>query len=169
MDGRRFPGQQAFDEVTRELKRVQNQHGKNAVAVYLGNPTVHNLEALLFGPVFFRTLKTKNRYSATSVDQLPEQLVSLLMFGHGLLIPLPDLDRTGFHLIFGANPVVSNGSMMTAPGVSKRLKAIRERGGRLVVVDPRRSETAEIADLHLFIRPGFRCVHVACHAAGGVQ
>ncbi len=145
---------EAYDEVTSELKRIQLQHGKDAVAVYLGNPTVHNLEALLFGPVFFRTLKTKNRYSATSVDQLPEQLVSLLMFGHSLLIPLPDLDRTGFHLIFGANPVVSNGSLMTAPGVAKRLKAIRERGGQLVVVDPRRTETAEIADLHLFIQPG---------------
>lgn len=76
------------------------------------------------------------------------------MFGHSLLIPLPDLDRTRFHIIFGANPVVSNGSMMTAPGVSKRLKAIRERGGQLVVVDPRRTETAIIADMHLFIRPG---------------
>jgi len=145
---------EAYDEVINELKRIQSQYGKDAVAVYLGNPTVHNLEALLFGPVFFRTLKTRNRYSATSVDQLPEQLVSLLMFGHSLLIPLPDLDRTDFHLIFGANPVVSNGSMMTAPGVAKRLKAIRERGGQLVVVDPRRTETAEIADLHLFIQPG---------------
>jgi len=145
---------EAYDEVTSELKRIQSKYGKDAVAVYLGNPTVHNLEALLFGPVFLRTLKTKNRYSATSVDQLPEQLVSLLMFGHSLLIPLPDLDRTGFHLIFGANPVVSNGSLMTAPGVAKRLKAIRERGGQLVVVDPRRTETAEIADLHLFIQPG---------------
>jgi len=144
----------AYDEVTSELKRIQSKHGNNAVAVYLGNPTVHNLEALLFGPAFFRTLKTKNRYSATSVDQLPEQLVSLMMFGHSLLIPLPDLDRTGFHIIFGANPVVSNGSMMTAPGITKRLKAIRERGGRLVVVDPRRTETANIADQHLFIRPG---------------
>jgi len=145
---------QAYDEVASQLKRIQSQHGRNAVAVYLGNPTVHNLEALLFGPEFFRTLKTRNRYSATSVDQLPEQLVSLLMFGHSLLIPLPDLDRTAFHIIFGANPVVSNGSMMTAPGVSKRLQAIRQRGGQLVVVDPRRTETAEIADLHLFIRPG---------------
>ena len=144
----------AYDEVASELKRIQSKHGNNAVAVYLGNPTVHNLEALLFGPAFFRTLKTKNRYSATSVDQLPEQLVSLMMFGHSLLIPLPDLDRTGFHIIFGANPVVSNGSMMTAPGITKRLKAIRERGGRLVVVDPRRTETANIADQHLFIRPG---------------
>jgi len=145
---------QAFDEVATELKRIQGQHGRNAVAIYLGNPTVHNLDAMLFGPMFFRTLKTNNRYSATSVDQLPEQLVSLLMFGHSLLIPLPDLDRTKFHIIFGANPVVSNGSLMTAPGVSKRLMAIRERGGQLVVVDPRKTETAAIADQHLFIRPG---------------
>ncbi|HEY5776839.1 MAG TPA: molybdopterin oxidoreductase family protein [Xanthomonadales bacterium] len=151
---RKISWKRAFDEVAAGLKSVQDKHGRNAVAVYLGNPTVHNLEALLFGPEFFRTLRTGNRYSATSVDQLPEQLVSLLMFGHGLLIPLPDLDRTAFHLIFGANPVVSNGSMMTAPGVAKRLKAIRQRGGQLVVVDPRRTETAEIADQHLFIRPG---------------
>lgn len=145
---------EAYDEVTRELKRIQSKYGNNAVAVYLGNPTVHNIEALLFGPLFFRTLRTKSRYSATSVDQLPEQLVSLMMFGHSLLTPLPDLDRTVFHIIFGANPVVSNGSMMTAPGVAKRLRSIRERGGRVVVVDPRRTETARIADLHLFIRPG---------------
>jgi anaerobic selenocysteine-containing dehydrogenase len=145
---------QAFDEVTTNLKRIQRQHGKDSVAIYLGNPTVHNLDAMLFGPMFFRTLRTKSRYSATSVDQLPEQLVSLLMFGHSLLVPLPDLDRTGFHIIFGANPVVSNGSLMTAPGVTKRLKAIRERGGKLVVVDPRKTETADIADQHLFIKPG---------------
>ncbi len=145
---------QAFDEVTSNLKRIQREHGRNAVAIYLGNPTVHNLDAMLFGPVFFRTLRTKNRYSATSVDQLPEQLASLLMFGHSLLLPLPDLDRTDFHIIFGANPVVSNGSLMTAPGVTKRLKAIRKRGGKLVVVDPRKTETAAIADQHLFIKPG---------------
>jgi len=145
---------QAFDEVANGLKQVQRKHGKNSVAVYLGNPTVHNLDAMLFGPVFFRTLRTKNRFSATSVDQLPEQLASLLMFGHSLLIPLPDLDRTDFHIIFGANPVVSNGSLMTAPDVTRRLKAIRERGGQFVVIDPRRTETAAIADRHLFIKPG---------------
>lgn len=149
-----IPWKQAYEEVTSQLKRVRREHGRNSVAVYLGNPTVHNLDAALFGPLFFRTLRTKNRYSATSVDQLPEQLVSLLMFGHGFLIPLPDLDRTHFHVMFGANPVVSNGSLMTAPGVTKRLKAIRERGGKLVVVDPRRTETAAIADQHLFIKPG---------------
>jgi len=151
---KRISWKQAFDKVAGNLKDIQSKYGNDAVAVYLGNPTVHNLEAMLFGPEFFRPLRTRNRYSATSVDQLPEQLVSLEMFGHGLMIPLPDLDRTAFHVIFGANPVVSNGSMMTAPGVAKRLKAIRERGGRLVVVDPRRTETAALADEHLFIRPG---------------
>ncbi len=145
---------QAFKEVTDKLKQNQQKHGKTSVAVYLGNPTVHNMDAMIFGPMFFRTLRTKNRYSATSVDQLPEQLVSLLMFGHSLLIPLPDLDRTDFHIIFGANPVVSNGSLMTAPGVTKRLKGIRQRGGKLVVIDPRKTETAAIADQHLFIKPG---------------
>ena len=150
----KIPWKQAFDEVTSELKRIRRQHGKDSVAIYLGNPTVHNMDAMLYGPMFFRTLGSANRYSATSVDQLPEQLVSLLMFGHALLIPLPDLDRTGFHLVFGANPVVSNGSLMTAPGVSKRLRAIRQRGGKLVVIDPRRTETAAIADQHIFIRPG---------------
>jgi len=149
-----IPWKQAFDEVADGLKRIQREHCKNSVGIYLGNPTVHNLEALIFGPMFYRTLGTRNRFSATSVDQLPEQLVSLKMFGHSLFIPLPDLDRTQFHLIFGANPVVSNGSMMTAPGVTKRLKAIRKRDGRLVVVDPRRTETAAIADKHLFIKPG---------------
>jgi len=151
---REIPWQQAFDKVAGKLKEIRRSFGNDAVAVYLGNPNVHNLEAMLFGPEFFRSLRSRNRYSATSVDQLPEQLVSLLMFGHPLLIPLPDLDRTAFHLIFGANPVVSNGSMMTAPGVGKRLRAIRERGGRLVVIDPRRTETAALADTHLFIRPG---------------
>jgi anaerobic selenocysteine-containing dehydrogenase len=145
---------QAFKEVTTRLKQIQHESGNDAVAIYLGNPTVHNLDALLFGPAFFRALQTRNRYSATSVDQLPEQLVSLLMFGHSLMIPLPDIDRTGFHVILGANPVVSNGSLMTAPGISKRLKAIRERGGKLIVIDPRKTETAAIANQHVFIKPG---------------
>jgi len=145
---------QAFGTVAAELRRIRKQYGGDAVAVYQGNPTVHNLDAMLFAPGFIRSLRTRNRFSATSVDQLPEQLVSLLMFGHSLLIPLPDLDRTEFIMIFGANPVVSNGSLMTAPGVARRLKAIRARGGQVVVVDPRRTETAALADRHVFIRPG---------------
>ncbi len=145
---------QAFDEVSTQLKRIQKTYGNNAAAVYQGNPTVHNLEAMLYAPLFVRSLRTKNRYSATSVDQLPEQLVSLLMFGHSLLVPLPDIDRTDYLIIFGANPVVSNGSLMTAPGIPKRLKAIRERGGKIAVIDPRKTETSAIADTHIYIKPG---------------
>lgn len=145
---------EAFDDAARRLRAVQDAHGRDAVALYQGNPTVHNYGTMLFSPPFARALRTKNTYSATSADQLPHMLAAYAMFGHQLLLPIPDLDRTDFLLVVGANPVVSNGSLMTAPDVTKRLRAIRERGGRIVVVDPRRTETAEIADAHHFVRPG---------------
>ena len=145
---------EAFDEVTRNLKRINAQHGRNSIASYLGNPTVHNSGALLFAPGFLRSLRTRNKFSATSVDQLAHHLASFLMFGHQLLIPIPDVDRTKFFLILGANPAVSNGSMMTAPGMNRRLEEIRKRGGKVVLIDPRHNETARFADRHIFIRPG---------------
>ena len=144
----------AFDLVTRQLTAIQATHGANAVAVYAGNPTVHSLGASMFFPDFVRALGTKNRFSATSVDQLPHHLAAVTMFGHPLLIPIPDIDRTDHLLMFGANPAVSNGSLMTAPDVVRRLKAIRARGGRVVLVDPRRTETAALASAHHFVRPG---------------
>src|SRR6266850_3002653 len=145
---------EAFDEVAHNLKRIHRTHGKNSIATYLGNPTVHNYGAMLFAPGFIRSLHTRNRFSATSVDQLAHHLSAYLMFGHQLLLPVPDLDRTKFFLILGANPAVSNGSMMTAPGVSRRLREIRERGGKVILIDPRFTETARLSDRHLFIRPG---------------
>src|ERR1044072_152494 len=144
----------AFNEVAKNLKRIQTDHGRNAVATYLGNPTVHNSGAMLFAPGFIRSLHTKNRFSATSVDQLAHHLAAYFMFGHQLLLPVPDLDRTKFFLILGANPAVSNGSMMTAPGMSRRLQEIRERGGKVVLIDPLFNETARLVDRHLFIKPG---------------
>ncbi|MBI1809786.1 MAG: molybdopterin-dependent oxidoreductase [Gemmatimonadetes bacterium] len=145
---------EAYTLVEVGLRRAQREHGRDAVGIYLGNPTVHSLGATLFAPRFVKALRTKNRYSATSVDQLPHHLAALWMFGHPLLIPIPDLDRTDHLLVIGANPVASNGSLMTAPDVAKRLKAIKARGGRIVVIDPRRNETAELAGEHHFIRPG---------------
>lgn len=145
---------EAFDEVAQNLKRVHAKHGKSSTATYLGNPTVHNYGAMLFVPGFIRSLHTRNRFSATSVDQLAHHLSAFLMFGHQLLLPVPDLERTKFFLILGANPAVSNGSMMTAPGMNRRLQEIRERGGKVILVDPRHNETARLADQHLFIRPG---------------
>ena len=145
---------EAFDEVARNLKRVHATYGRNSTATYLGNPTVHNYGAMLFAPGFIRSLRTRNRFSATSVDQLAHHVAGYLMFGHQLLLPVPDLERTKFFLILGANPAASNGSMMTAPGMPRRLQEIRERGGKVVLIDPRRNETAKLADQHLFIRPG---------------
>ncbi|OEC37272.1 Anaerobic selenocysteine-containing dehydrogenase [Pseudomonas cuatrocienegasensis] len=146
--------QAAFDLVAERFAAIQAEHGQNAVAVYQGNPSVHNYGLMTHSNYFLGLLKTRNRFSATSVDQLPHHLTSHLMYGHGLLIPIPDIDHTDFMLILGGNPLASNGSIMTVPDVEKRLKAIQARGGKLVVVDPRRSETAAIADQHLFIRPG---------------
>ncbi len=151
---REIPWDEAFDLTARRLREVQAEHGRDAVAVYLGNPTVHNSGSMLFEPPFLRALGTKSRFSATSVDQLPHHVVAWLLFGHQLLLPVPDVDRTDFFLILGANPLASNGSLMTAPGMRRRLQAIQARQGRVVVVDPRRTETARRADLHLPIRPG---------------
>jgi anaerobic selenocysteine-containing dehydrogenase len=145
---------EALDETAERLRAVQRAHGRDAVAVYQGNPTVHNFGSMLFAPGFVRALGTRNRFSATSVDQLPHHLAAYLMFGHGLLLPIPDLDRTDFFLVLGANPAVSNGSLMSAPDAAGRIKAVRKRGGTVVVIDPRRSETAALADRHHFIRPG---------------
>ncbi|MBC7212838.1 MAG: molybdopterin-dependent oxidoreductase, partial [Pseudomonas sp.] len=145
---------EAFALAAERLWAIQQAHGRNAVAVYQGNPSVHNYGLMTHSNYFLGLLKTRNRFSATSVDQLPQHLTSHLMYGHGLLLPIPDIDQTQFMLILGGNPLASNGSIMTVPDVEKRLKALKARGGQLVVVDPRRSETAALADQHLFIRPG---------------
>ena len=144
---------EAFDLAAEKLATINAKHGNNAVGFYAGNPSVHNIGTLFSVPSLVRVLKTKNAFSATSADQLPQQLASLLMFGHQFMITIPDIDRTDYFLILGGNPVASNGSMMTVPDVTKRLAAVRERGGKVVVIDPRRTETAEIASEHHFIRP----------------
>jgi len=154
-DGWREVGwDEALDLVASRLLAIRAAHGKDAVAIYQGNPTAHNLGLLTYGQLLLRTLGTRNAYSATSLDQLPHMLAALLMFGNQLLMPVPDIDRSDLFICLGANPLASNGSIMTAPDVRGRLKAIRERGGRVIVLDPRRTETADKADRHLFIRPG---------------
>jgi len=145
---------EAFDLVAERLKAVVAAHGDDAVAVYLGNPNVHNSGTTLSAGGFLRAFKTRNRFSATSVDQLPHHRAAVEMFGHPLMLPIPDVDRTDYFLVMGANPLASNGSIMTAPGMRDRIKAVQARGGRVIVIDPRRTETADVADEHHFIRPG---------------
>lgn len=144
---------QALKEIATRFRDIQQSHGQDAVGVYLGNPNAHNFGNAIMLPRFFKALGTNNRFSSASADQLPHHVASNYMLGAGMLIPVPDIDYTDFMLIIGANPLVSNGSLMTAPGVGKRLKAIQARGGKVVVIDPRRTETAKKADQHLFIHP----------------
>lgn len=144
---------EAFAEIDRRLGPILEQHGRDAAALYLGNPSAHNLDALIYGRVFAKALGTRNIYTATTVDQMPKYVSAGLMFGHQLSIPVPDLDHTMYLLALGANPLASNGSLMTAPDARGRLQGIQARGGKVVVIDPRRSRTAELADEHHFIRP----------------
>ncbi|WP_394826094.1 molybdopterin-dependent oxidoreductase [Pendulispora albinea] len=144
----------ALEEAGTRLAAVQKQYGRSALGVYIGNPNAHSYSAALASVFFGKLLGTRSKFSATSVDQLPQMLAALEMLGHQLLFPIPDVDRTDHLLMLGANPLASNGSLMTAPGIKKRLEALRARGGRLVVIDPRRTETAQMADAHHFIRPG---------------
>jgi anaerobic selenocysteine-containing dehydrogenase len=145
---------EAYEEVERRTGEVRARHGNDAVAIYVGNPVVHNLGAMLGIGDFIRAVRTRNLYSATSVDQLPHMMASQMMFGHQFLIPVPDVDRTRLFVCIGGNPVASGGSIMGAPGFERRIEALKARGGRFVVIDPRRTESARIADEYLPIRPG---------------
>lgn len=144
---------EAFAEIERRLPPIIARHGADSVALTLGNPVVHKAALLLYAPRLGRALGSKNVFSASTLDQMPKHLSCGLMFGEFLSIPVPDIERTDFLLMLGANPMVSNGSLWTVPNFRDKAKALRGRGGKLIIVDPRRTETAKVADEHIFIRP----------------
>ena len=157
---------EAFDVVAERLGGVVRDHGGASVAVYLGNPNAHTIAGALYAPLVIRALGTRQLYSASTLDQMPKHVALGYMFGNPLAFTVPDLDRTDYLVISGANPRVSNGSLATAANFGGKLKALRKRGGRLVVIDPARTRTAELADRHIAPRPGtdaallFAIVHV---------
>ena len=144
---------EAYAEIARRLPSIMAAHGRNATGIVVGNPSAHKISLLTYFGKLARALGTKNVFSASTLDQMPKQLASGLMFGHWLSIALPDISRTDYLLVLGANPLVSNGSMWTVPDFRSKAKALQARGGKLVVVDPRKTETASVADAHHFIRP----------------
>ncbi|MGD2101153.1 MAG: molybdopterin-dependent oxidoreductase [Acidimicrobiia bacterium] len=155
-DGRHEPAtwDEAFQLIDSMLRPILDDSGPNSVGVYLGNPNVHSMSGALYTRAFLKALRTKSIFSAATVDQMPKHVTSGYMFGHPDLIPVPDLDRTDYLLMLGANPFESNGSLATAPDWPGRMTAISERGGKVVVVDPVRTKTAKAADEHVTIRPG---------------
>ncbi len=145
---------EAFAEIERRLPPILAQHGRQAGAISVGNPSAHKIGLLLYFSRLAKALGSRNVFSASTLDQMPKQLSSGLMFGHWLSIAVPDLPRCDFLLVLGANPLASNGSLWTVPDFKGKAKAMQARGGKLVVIDPRRTETAAMADTHHFIRPG---------------
>jgi anaerobic selenocysteine-containing dehydrogenase len=160
---------EAFAEVETRLRAIVDEHGPDSVAIYLGNPNAHTLSGQLYVRPLIKALRTRNVHSASSVDQLPKHVSSGLVFGDPLAIPVPDIDRTDLLVVLGGDPRTSNGSLWTVPDVPGRLDALRARGGRLVVVDPRRSRTARKADQHLPIRPGTDALLLAAIVATLVE
>lgn len=156
----------AFADIEQHLPPLLERYGRNALAIYAGNPNAHTLAGSLYLPAILQSARTQNTFSSSTVDQMPKHVSSGLMFGTILSIPVPDIDYTNYLLLLGANPLVSNGSLMTAPNMRDRLRRLRQRGGKVVVIDPMRTRTAQEADEHHFIRPGtdahflFALVHV---------
>ncbi|MFJ1786294.1 molybdopterin-dependent oxidoreductase [Streptomyces anulatus] len=145
---------EAFDLIAARIPELTKAHGPNAVGVVLGNPNVHTMAGSLYPPLLLGALRTRNVFTASTLDQMPKHVSSGLLFGDAHAIPVPDLDRTDHLLLIGVNPLESNGSLCTAPDFPGRLKALRRRGGTLTVIDPRRTRTARLADRHVAIRPG---------------
>jgi len=146
--------QEALDTTAERLVAISQRDGVHAIGIYMGNPTVHNYGMMTHQSNLFRHFRTNNRFSATSVDQLPHHLAAMWLFGHKSLFPIPDIDRNDYFLMLGANPLASNGSIWTVPDVKKRIVELKKRGGKLVLIDPRRTETAALASEHHFIKPG---------------
>jgi anaerobic selenocysteine-containing dehydrogenase len=144
----------ALDYAASRLKAIKERHGANANGFYIGNPTGHNVGGQLYLPALLNALGTQRSFSAGTMDQFPQNVALHTMLGEPWMFPIPDLDRTDFFVCMGGNPLVSQGSLMSGPNIKKRLRAIVDRGGRVVTIDPRRTETAEIATDHLFIKPG---------------
>ncbi|VFA99359.1 molybdopterin oxidoreductase family protein [Nocardia cyriacigeorgica] len=144
---------EAFSEIGQRLRAIRSAHGPSAIGMYMGNPAAHST-SVLYGGLLRAALMTRNFFSASSIDQFPQEFTAWRMFGSNVLMPVADIDRTDRLVILGANPAVSNGSITTMPGAKQRIRDVRARGGSVVVIDPRRTETARLADEHVAVAPG---------------
>jgi anaerobic selenocysteine-containing dehydrogenase len=145
---------EAFEAVAAGITGVIEKYGRDAVAVYFGNPTYHTMAGFLYRVPLIQSLASKNVYSSGTIDHMPKHVACAHLYGDPFAIAVPDIDRTDYFLVVGANPMESHGSLFCAPNMPGRLRELRKRGGKLVVVDPRRTRTADAADEHFFVKPG---------------
>ena len=145
---------EAFDYAATRLRAIKEEHGANANGFYIGNPTGHNVGGQLYLVPLMNVLESQRSFSAGTMDQFPQNVALHNLQGDPWMFPIPDIERTEFFVCMGGNPLISQGSLMSGPNARKRLGAILERGGRVVTIDPRRTETSEIASQHVFIKPG---------------
>lgn len=145
--------EQAFDDVSKQLISIRDQYGKDSIGMYYGNPNAHNGHTMLYTMPLIHGFNTERFFTAGSMDQLPQNFVGDLLYGQGALVPIPDMARSDFFVCMGGNPLVSEGSFMGGVDIKSMMQGMRDRGGKIVVLDPRRTETAEFADQHLFIKP----------------
>jgi len=145
---------EAINFAAEGVAATQRRHGTGAAGSYCGRSTAHNIGALLGVNLLRKGLETRHIYTGSTCDQVPHNFAWHHMLGHQFFATVPDIDRTDYFLMLGTNPKISNGAMMsTGANAYKKLNAIRERGGKAVLIDPRRNETAPYCDEHHFIKP----------------
>src|SRR3954466_3893535 len=151
-DFERVTWDQALTDIGDRLRAVRREHGSESIGWYMGNPGAFSYSHTLWVKGFLDGLGTRHYYTAGSQDVNNRFAARALLYGTPLLVPIPDLQRTRFLFMVGANPMVSHGSVLTAPRVREQLHEITGRGGRVVVVDPRRTETARQFE-HVAVTP----------------
>src|SRR5436190_2348734 len=148
----RVTWQEALADIGTRLRTVRELHGSQSIGWYMGNPGAFSYSHTLWVKGFLDGLGSPHYYTAGSQDVNNRFAASAMLYGSPLVVPIPDLNRTSFLLMLGANPMVSHGSVLTAPRIRDQLRAIAGRGGRVVVLDPRRTETARQFE-HVAVRP----------------
>jgi formate dehydrogenase len=142
----------ALDEIGAKLRAIRAAHGGESIGWYAGNPSAFSHSHAIWAGGFVRGLGSKHLYTPNTQDTSSRFVASHLLYGSPTIFPLPDLARTSFLLMVGANPLVSRGSLVAAGNLRDKLTGIVGRGGRVVVVDPRRTETAKAFE-HVAVRP----------------
>lgn len=145
---------QALEEIGGQLRRLRTEHGPRSIGMYRGNPSFFSYQHYLFASAFMDALGSPNSFCSVSIDSNPKFFVAQHMYGHPLLQPIVDIAHTELFVCLGSNPAISQMSILEMPNPVGRLQEIVQRGGRVLTIDPRRTETARRVGEHWFIRPG---------------